>query len=297
MGQAQSGISKEAIAEMAKAKTAYLPPLGPPNPANPLVYFDIKLGRSADATPLGRIVMELKADVTPKTAENFRQLCLREPGKGFKASRFHRVIPGFMCQGGDFTRDNGTGGVSIYGARFPDENFRLAHTGAGVLSMANAGPNTNGSQFFLCTAQTPWLNGKHVVFGQVVEGYEVVKAVEACGSRSGATAFDVMVAECGELKPGATAAAAAGQQQAAATSAAAAGSGGALGATVRSFASMSRAAAAARAFSGGAYCRPAVCPQRLTTPLAVPAAPLRAVLRQHAGLARSALQTARALAM
>ncbi|KXZ45053.1 hypothetical protein GPECTOR_59g662 [Gonium pectorale] len=285
MGQGQSA-NKDAIAQMAKQKTAYLPPLGPPNPANPLVYFDVSLGRYGDATPLGRIVMELKADVTPRTAENFRQLCLREPGKGYKASRFHRVIPSFMCQGGDFTRDNGTGGVSIYGSRFEDENFKLTHTGPGVLSMANAGPNTNGSQFFLCTAQTSWLNGKHVVFGQVVEGYEVVKAIEACGSRSGETAFDVMIANCGELPAGAAGAAAAGRQQAA--------RGGAMGASARSFSTL--AAAPARAFGSSGVCRTAVCPQRARAPMA-PVRAAAAVRPQAALAARSALQAARLLAL
>eukprot|EP00271_Cylindrocystis_brebissonii_P022424 TRINITY_DN862_c0_g1_i1.p1 TRINITY_DN862_c0_g1~~TRINITY_DN862_c0_g1_i1.p1 ORF type:complete len:336 (-),score=34.16 TRINITY_DN862_c0_g1_i1:348-1232(-) len=202
MGAGQSK-TEDIVALAETAALDYVPPLGPPNPANPLVFFDISLGRYGQGTPLGRIVVELKEDVTPKTAENFLQLAQRAAPTGFKGSRFHRIIPGFMAQGGDFQNDNGTGGFSIYGRKFQDENFILRHTGPGVLSMANSGPNTNGSQFFLCVTSTPWLDGRHVVFGQVVEGYGVVKAMESLGSRSGQTAQDVMVANSGVLTPAA----------------------------------------------------------------------------------------------
>jgi cyclophilin family peptidyl-prolyl cis-trans isomerase len=168
---------------------------------NPKVFFKI----SANGASIGEIVFELRADVVPKTADNFRQLCIGTSGKAptgqalwYKGSAFHRVIPQFMIQGGDFTRGNGTGGWSIYGGKFQDENFKLKHDTPGLLSMANAGPNTNGSQFFITTVKCPWLDGKHTVFGKVIEGIDVVKKIESLGSNSGTPQAKIVIEDCGE---------------------------------------------------------------------------------------------------
>ena len=166
-----------------------------------VVFFDISIGGKA----AGRIEISLFDDA-PNCAENFRALCTGEKGTGnsgkplhYKGCSFHRIIPGFMAQGGDFTRGNGTGGESIYGAKFADENFNRKHTGKGILSMANAGPNTNSSQFFLCFDSFPHLDGKHTVFGEVTKGGEVLDIMESVGSDSGKTKVPVVISDCGQL--------------------------------------------------------------------------------------------------
>ncbi|KAK2904442.1 peptidyl-prolyl cis-trans isomerase D [Channa argus] len=183
-----------------------IPSERPSKPENPRVFFDVDI----DGERAGRIVLELFADITPKTAENFRALCTGEKGIGkstgkplhFKGCPFHRIIKEFMIQGGDFSNHNGTGGESIYGEKFEDENFYYKHDRVGLLSMANAGPNTNGSQFFITTVPTPHLDGKHVVFGQVLRGMGVVKMLESIETKEDAPVKPCVIADCGEHKDG-----------------------------------------------------------------------------------------------
>lgn len=162
---------------------------------NPKVFMSV----SKDGKHLGKMTFELYKNHNPKTAENFLSICKGSDKLSYKGSPFHRVIGGFMAQGGDITRGNGTGGSSIYGRTFPDENMSIKHIQRGMLSMANSGPNTNGSQFFITFIPCDWLDGNHCVFGELIEGSETLDAIEKCGSRSGTTSSRLIVEDCGEV--------------------------------------------------------------------------------------------------
>ena len=174
--------------------------------SNPKVFLQVAIGGVLEPRMM---IIELFEDVLPKTVENFRCLCTGERGMGeggkllcYRGSPFHRIVEGFMCQGGDLTKHNGTGGESVYGPVFPDESFEGKagkHVGPGIVSMANSGPDTNSSQFFIVTNATPHLDGKHMVFGQVIEGIDVLSAISKCGTASGVPKKQVMIAECGQL--------------------------------------------------------------------------------------------------